>query len=174
MNYSRQLLKLNQLVKGEYPLEKLVLTKSLNSTYKNPQQIAHKVLAERIAEREPGNKPGSGDRIPFMYIKNPNKKALQGDKIEHPKFIAENGLIIDYGFYITNQIMNPLQQLYALVLEDMVDFKKKRGIGMESWYEDIEKLRKKWPDEDKFQKKYEEFRNKEVKSIIFDEYIKLL
>jgi len=54
------------------------ITKSLRSTYKNPDQIAHKVLADRIAKRDPGNKPKSGDRIPYVYIVNPDKKAKQG------------------------------------------------------------------------------------------------
>ena len=36
--------------------------------YKNPQSIAHKVLADRMAERDPGNKPKSNDRIPYAYI----------------------------------------------------------------------------------------------------------
>lgn len=86
----------------------MVITKSLRSGYKNPQQIAHKVLADRITSRDPGNKPSSGDRIPFVYIHHPNKKALQGEKIETPTFIRENNLKIDYSFYITNQIMKPV------------------------------------------------------------------
>ena len=46
----------------------------------NPKQIAHKVLADRIGLREQGNKPGAGDRMNYAYIKNDNKKALQGKK----------------------------------------------------------------------------------------------
>ena len=49
-------------------LETLIITKSLRGYYKNPDQIAHKVLADRIGERDPGNKPKSNDRIPFVYI----------------------------------------------------------------------------------------------------------
>ena len=48
--------------------ETLIITKSLRGYYKNPDQIAHKVLADRIGERDPGNKPKSNDRIPFVYI----------------------------------------------------------------------------------------------------------
>ena len=95
-------------------------------------------------------------------------------KIENPKYIVENNLPVDYGFYITNQIMKPLQQLFALVLEEMTDFIAKRGKTMRSWKTDIDKLHEKWPDEEKFAKKYEEFRCKEVKSILFDPYIKQL
>ena len=43
---------LRNLINGNVSMEKLALTKSLRSDYKNPGQIAHKVLAERIGERE--------------------------------------------------------------------------------------------------------------------------
>ncbi len=163
---------LQDVVDEKYPQEKLIVTKSLRSNYKNPQQIAHNVLAIRMGERDPGNKPGPGDRIPFMYIKNSDKKALQGERIEYPKYIIEKKIPVDYGFYITNQIMKPLQQVFALKLEEMTDFIAKRGKTMRSWKTDIEKLQEKWPDEEKYAKKYEEFRCKEVKSILFDPYIK--
>ena len=165
---------LQDVIDEKLPQQKLIITKSLRSYYKNPKQIAHNVLSMRIGERDPGNKPKPGDRIPFVYIKNSNKKALQGEKIETPKYVNENKIPIDYGFYITNQIMKPIQQLFALVLEDMEDFIAARGISMKSWKSDIEKLHNKWPDLDKFNKKYEEFRCKEVKNILFDPYIKLL
>ena len=84
---------------GKIGIDKLIITKSLRSGYKNPMQIAHKVLADRIAERDPGNKPKPGDRIPFVYIiNNDKKKKLQGDKIETPAFIKQNNIKIDYTF----------------------------------------------------------------------------
>ena len=60
---------LDKLMKGEVPIQKLIITKSLRGSYKNPKQIAHKVLADRIGLREPGNKPSPGDRIPYVYFK---------------------------------------------------------------------------------------------------------
>ena len=105
---------ITELVTGKVPLDKLVITKSLRSNYKNPDQIAHKVLADRIGKRDPGNKPKAGDRIAFAYIESEAK--LQGNRIEIPEYIRENDLKIDYSHYITNQIMKPCQQLFALVL----------------------------------------------------------
>tara|TARA_A100001011_G_C14313941_1_gene847009 strand:+ start:206 stop:5005 length:4800 start_codon:yes stop_codon:yes gene_type:complete len=163
---------LQNVVDEKYAHQKLIITKSLRSYYKNPMQIAHNVLASRIGDRDPGNKPKPGDRIPFIYIKNNDKKALQGEKIETPSYALENKLEIDYGFYITNQIMKPIQQVFALVLEEMADFKDKHGMTQRGWKEDIKKLKEKWPDHDKFQKKYEELRCKEVKKLLFDNYIK--
>ena len=64
---------LQSMIEEKYPIEKLIITKSLRSNYKNPRQIAHKVLADRMGERDPGNKPSSGDRIPFAYIKKNGK-----------------------------------------------------------------------------------------------------
>ena len=116
---------LRNIVDEKYGMDKLVITKSLRSGYKNPKQIAHKVLADHIGKRDPGNKPSVGDRVAYIYIVNPDKKALQGDRIETPEFICENNIKINYSFYITNQLMKPLQQVFALVLEQLPSFRRK-------------------------------------------------
>ena len=161
---------LQNIVEEKYSMDKLIITKSLRSGYKNPQSIAHKVLADRITARDPGNKLGPGDRIPFVYIASLNKKALQGEKIETPSFILDNGLKIDYSFYITNQIMKPVQQVFALVLEKMWESKNKFG-KIKSFAKDVEILRKN-TEESKFQDKLEQMKNKEVKILLFDEYLR--
>jgi DNA repair exonuclease SbcCD ATPase subunit len=98
-------------------------------------------LADRITARDPGNKPGPGDRIPFVYIHNADKKALQGEKIETPSFIRDNKIKIDYSFYITNQIMKPVQQVFALVLEKMWIMDGKKG-KVDKLNMEIKKLKK--------------------------------
>jgi DNA polymerase elongation subunit (family B) len=161
---------LQNIVDGKFPMDKLIITKSLRSGYKNPKSIAHKVLSDRITARDPGNKPSSGDRIPYVYITVPNKKALQGEKIETPTFILENGLKIDYSFYITNQIMKPVQQVFALVLEQIWELQNKK-LKIKNYKKEVELLRKN-TDEDKFDDKLEQLRNKEVKTLLFDEYLR--
>ena len=152
----------------------------MRSGYKNPKSIAHKVLADRITARDPGNKPGPGDRIPFAYISVPGKKVLQCDKIETPTFIQENNLKLDYSFYITNQIMKPVQQLFALVIEKIWSMQNKRP-KLVKYKKDVEELKRKvigLVDEDmekfkdKFDEKLEELRCKEVKALLFDEYLR--
>jgi len=163
---------LQNVVDEKYPIDKLIITKSLRSGYKNPKSIAHKVLADRITARDPGSKPSSGDRIPFAYIIVPGKKLLQGDKIETPSFIQENKLKIDYSFYITNQIMKPIQQLFALVLEKIWILQNKRP-KLLKYKKDVRVLKDKYlNDEDKFEEKLEEFRCKEIKALLFDEYLR--
>ena len=44
---------LQDIVDEKISIDKLIITKSLRSNYKNPQQIAHKVLADRIEKRDP-------------------------------------------------------------------------------------------------------------------------
>ena len=81
-------------------------------------------MADRIAKRDPGNKPSTGSRIPYVYIQTKGKVKLQGDKVEHPDYIKAQSKT-DFTFYITNQIMKPVQQVFALVLEDINEFKVK-------------------------------------------------
>ena len=109
---------LRNLIDGKVSMDKLTITKALRSDYKNPMQIGHWVLAEKIGKRDPGNRPKPGDRMKFVFITNPDKKALVGEKIETPEFIEENKLPIDYTHYITNQLMKPLQQLFGLAAQN--------------------------------------------------------
>jgi DNA polymerase delta subunit 1 len=62
----------SKLLKGNVDLDKLIISKTLRSNYVNPMQIAHKVLANRMGERDPGNKPAPSDRIPYCYIDEKN------------------------------------------------------------------------------------------------------
>ena len=115
---------LKDLTDGKFPLDQLVITKTLKGTYKDPSKIAHKVLADRMGERDPGSKPQINDRIPYIYIVNKDKNALQGNKIEDPEYITENNIKPDYAFYISNQLMKPIAQLLALELEKIPGYTK--------------------------------------------------
>ena len=42
------------------------------------------------------------------------RNILQGDRIEHPDYMKEKNIPIDYAFYISNQIMNPVKQVLDL------------------------------------------------------------
>jgi DNA polymerase elongation subunit (family B) len=161
---------MRELVEERCLLDKLVITKSLRSNYKNPQQIAHKVLADRMGMRDPGNKPGPGDRIPFVYIHSDKKDALQGDKIETPDYITRHKIKPDYAFYITNQIMKPVQQVIALGLEKITAFRRRR----ENYLDAVETIKSHFCDETvKRDKKITDLRNKEVKEIVFDEFLRI-
>jgi len=199
---------IKDLLDGNVDLSQLVISKTVKTDYSNPNQIAHKVLADRMGERDPGNKPQSNDRIPYCYIDscnlkckicdkkvNPEKckcvtcmniycythlinhrdkcvkicrfckisencsslincltckgwycnkcndkhkirkdkyknlhndkckkeltnKLLQGDTIEHPLYIKEKNLKIDYNYYLSHQIEKPVYQIFELVMKN--------------------------------------------------------
>ena len=68
--------------------------------------------------------------------------------------------------------MKPLQQVFALVLEQMKDFKKKKGHTLRSWKSALAALKAEYPDEEKYKDKEDALRNKEVKALIFDDYLR--
>ena len=160
---------LQNIIDGKVDLEKLVISKSLRGWYKNPKSIAHKVLADRISKRDPGNKPAIGSRIPFIYFQTKKKVKLQGDKIEHPDYIRKHNLIPDYPFYITNQIMKPLAQIYALVLEQIPQFKP----SLSRFRRQVKTLRRKYKDiPDKMEREEDKIRLTAVKKLIFNDALR--
>jgi len=86
--------------------------------YANRSSVVHAVLADRMAERDPGNRPQSNDRIQFVYIVPKGEVKLQGDRVEHIDYVIENKLQVDYLFYITNQIMKPAVQFLECMTEN--------------------------------------------------------
>jgi len=108
-----------QVMQNKMPLEKYIITKQLRDDYKVPGQIAHRVLADRMEERDPGNKPQVGDRLAYLYVAERKGEKKQGDKIEHVDYARQKGLKPDVEFYITNQLQNPIAQLFALALEQL-------------------------------------------------------
>ena len=197
--------KIGILLRGEMPFESFIITKSIRTGYADPTKISHKMLADRMYERDPGNKVQCNTRIPFLYIddldlecalcqkvidpdngkcvvcmklycpthiddhrsicvkkcrfcktrdgikrcntckgyycsrdmvlhtrrkdkmkrlfydkcKNPlKKKILQGDITEHPDYIRQNDLHIDYKYYLDHQVKKPCMQLFGLEMEN--------------------------------------------------------
>ena len=161
---------LTQLVNGKVNMDKLMITKALRGYYKNPKQIAHKVLADRIGQRDPGNKPKPGDRMRFVHIVNKDKNSLQGEKIETPEFILNNKLKIDYAFYITNQLFKPLSQLFGLSLEQIWKYQGK-DTAITKYKKEIIDLEKEYPDLEIFMKKKEKLCTAKVKVLLFDKYL---
>jgi DNA polymerase elongation subunit (family B) len=115
-----------QILQNKIPLEKFVITKQLRDDYKNPGQIAHRVLADRMEERDAGNAPQVGDRLAFIYVANRKDERKQGDRIEHIDYVKAKGLKPDVEFYISNQVQNPVAQLFALGIEDLQGYTPKK------------------------------------------------
>lgn len=152
-------------------MTKLVISKQLRAEYAKPQQIAHKVLADRINEREEGGGPKPGDRIRYVYIEAPDTVKLQGDRIETPEFVAgsDGAVRIDYAHYITNQLMKPVGQIFALVLERIWQIQRKAS-ALRNYTREVEALRAKNAGDDAatLGKKIDKLRMSRVQELLFD------
>jgi DNA polymerase elongation subunit (family B) len=121
-----------KVMKAELPMDKFAVTKQLRDDYKAMKEgysghatiPAHRILADRITKRDPGNAPSVGERLKYVYIQTDKK--LQADKIETPEFVVEKKLKLDSQFYITNQIQNPVAQLFALCIESLPGYREPR------------------------------------------------
>ena len=129
--------KLLDVLENRVPLEKFIISKSLRDDYKNPEQIAHRVLADRMAARDPGTAPKVGDRLQFVFVAENKDRGKQGDRIEEVGYVRSNKLTPDTRFYITNQIQNPVSQLFALCLDQLEGYVAPRRPSYGTLYEDL-------------------------------------
>uniref|UniRef100_A0A6C0AUT7 DNA-directed DNA polymerase n=1 Tax=viral metagenome TaxID=1070528 RepID=A0A6C0AUT7_9ZZZZ len=162
---------IDKILSGHFPMQYFIITKKLNAFYAFPDQIVHKALADRMGERDPGNKPQSNDRIPYVYVNTKSAVKLQGDRVEHPDYIKEHNLKIDYLFYITNQIVKPCCQVYALTLENL----RKYGYNKDSDY--FERLEQKMRNDPKKSKNIREklmtLKSDEAYKVLFEKRVKI-
>ena len=127
--------KLLDVLENRIPLEKFIVSKSLRDDYKNPGQIAHRVLADRMESRDAGTAPKVGDRLQFIFVAENKAASKQGDRIEEVGYVRKNGLTPDASFYITNQIQNPVAQLFALCIDKLDGYTPPRRPSYTTMYE---------------------------------------
>jgi DNA polymerase elongation subunit (family B) len=137
--------KLMDVLQNRVPLEKFIISKALRDDYKNPAQIAHRVLADRMAARDPGTAPKVGDRLQFVFVAENKEKGKQGERIEEVGYVRTKKLTPDASFYITNQIQNPVAQLFALCIDQLDGYVAPRR---PSWGTLMEQMMEKYNDEE--------------------------
>jgi DNA polymerase delta subunit 1 len=134
-----------ELLTGDVPHDKLILSQSLSDTYKvkgKPVSItetdehgrylsadismAHVQVMHKMRERKPGSEPRSGDRVPFLLTKTEGgHRAKAFEKSEDPKYVLENNIPIDYHYYYLNKFLTPVSDL----LEPLVPGAKQEIFG---------------------------------------------
>ena len=177
--------RLLDLVEGRYELDDLVISKTLRSYYKFPQQIAHAVLARRMRDRDPGSAPQTNDRVPYVFIETSKKNALMGDRIEHLDYVREHlsggssgsgsskqqqqqqqqRVIVDTKLYIQNQIQKPCLQLLAIALEQLPGYAPRAELSGPEALEVL--VRAKSGDRGKARDRLDALREREVERLIF-------
>jgi DNA polymerase delta subunit 1 len=124
-----------KVVQNKIPLDKFILSKQLRDDYAamkedydGPATLpVHRVLADRMEARDPGNKPQVGDRLSYVFVDALKKGKKQGDRVEHVDYVREKNMAPDVEFYITNQIKNPIAQLFALAIDKLDGYRPLRN-----------------------------------------------
>jgi DNA polymerase elongation subunit (family B) len=165
--------KLMDVLENKIPLEKYIISKSLRDDYAAMKEgykgtatlPSHRVLADRMADRDAGTAPKVGDRVQFVYVTENCKAARQGDRIEDVGYVRANGLTPDTRFYITNQIQNPVAQLFALCIEQLDGYVPPRRPSYTTMYEEL--LQKHGEDEEEATRALLEKKEKQLDSLMF-------
>ena len=125
-----------ELLSGDVPNSKLVLSQGLSDSYKVGGQTvsvtssesvninqSHVQVVSKMRQRKPGSEPQSGDRVPYLITKTGDPKAKAFEKAEDPKYVEEHNIPVDYHYYFMNKFLNPicdlLDPLYENVKEEI-------------------------------------------------------
>ena len=192
---------LENLARGAVPMDKLIISKALRSDYKNPMQIGHWVLADRIGKRDPGNKPKPGDRMKFVFIipqtssgggggvggggggggggvggGGGGSKAASAKKVLMGDKIETPEYIIEHKLQIdyTHYITNQLMKpLQQLLGLALVPIweHQRKTSTIMTFKKDIAKLEAEFPDTEIFMKKREKYCSAKVKALLFDKIL---
>lgn len=150
-----------ELLSGDVPNEKLILSQSLADTYKvkgesvsitSPESVninqSHVQVVVKMRERKPGSEPQSGDRVPYLLTKTDDPKAKAFEKSEDPKYVEENDIPVDYLYYFENKFLNPVcdlleplfenpkQEIFGEIIEQHKPKKKKTGPALSGMKKD--------------------------------------
>jgi DNA polymerase elongation subunit (family B) len=106
-----------ELIEGDVPNEKLILSQGLSDSYKS-QNLSHVQVRNKMRERQPGSEPQSGDRVPYILLDTGDPKAKAYEKAEDPKYAKEHNLKVDYNYYFINKFLNPVCDLIEPLFED--------------------------------------------------------
>ena len=125
---------LEKLMNNQVDLQDLVITKKLakgygkvsnsgevvlkDGDYSN-MNLPHVSLANKMRKRDPGSAPLVGDRISYVFINLPeDPKAKLYERAEELTVVIDKKLEIDYLYYITNQIQNPVSEIIKILVKD--------------------------------------------------------
>jgi len=104
---------MDAFMKREVAWDDLVITKSLQSSYKNENLAQCQVVAKQRA-REPGSEAKPGSRLKLVYIEG-KKGSKINELAEDADYAREQGLKIDQQVYIKSQISTPVLSLLELI-----------------------------------------------------------
>lgn len=123
-------------------------------------------VARKRTERNPGDKPASNDRIPYVFrelsykekhrlCKNRNE-LLQCDVAEDPDYVIENHLKLNYLYYLEKQLEKPLKSLFEILIDDAEHMFDRQKMGVQDitqWFNTSSNSNKNEQDQNIMRKK---------------------
>jgi DNA polymerase delta subunit 1 len=116
----------NDLLNNRVDISELVITKSLSRKIGPSEEgggykakSAHVALAEKLAKRDPLNKPGIGDRIAYVILKGAKNTKLY-ERSEDPVYTMDKELPIDLDYYVENQLQGPIDRIFEVVFTNYI------------------------------------------------------
>jgi len=124
----------SEVYRGSIPVDKLRMSKQLTKKPEDYKMLAvHVELAKRLAIQCPETAPLAGDRVDYFIRSGTEKVNQRGISPEELEFNE-----LDYGWYVSNQLREPLTRLLEMVTTDIDDLFRcnfirkripKRGLG---------------------------------------------
>lgn len=130
----------DNLFSGNVDVDDLKISNSLSATYKvkdpetgekmdfrwDDERVKvpkpHVVVARKLKVLDPMNSPKPPDRVPYLFIENKDKNALQCDKVVHPDHIGKNK--IDSMYYFEHQFKTSIDDTFADIMKNPEDLYK--------------------------------------------------
>jgi DNA polymerase I len=103
---------IDDLLKKNIPLEKLVITKSMTKAPRSYAGIQPHIELVKKMQARSEEAPGIGDRIGYVIVKG---TGLLSKRAEDPIYVMEKGLEIDSQYYIENQLLPPLERIFGVL-----------------------------------------------------------
>ena len=133
----------------EYNLNKFIQKKHYCFTCKeeteyktNKANIPHVALARKMKERDPYNCPQVGERVPYVFKKVTNSKALQFERVEDPQYLVQNCIPIDFDYYFEHQFKSAIETIFYPILKEELEEKMFKNIVPEKQPKRIKKSNK--------------------------------
>ncbi len=115
LEYAQQ--EIAKVIDGNIVWDEFVVSKALRGGYKNPDSLPHVIVARKRTQR--GNPPYTGERVPFVYLIDPDEAdQLQSKRAEDPAYAIEHNLELDLLHYVNQQLISPLATLLSLKYAD--------------------------------------------------------
>jgi DNA polymerase delta subunit 1 len=155
-----------RLLRAQEPMESFVVSKTLKSTYKNPESQPHHQVALKIGQRRDYPVP-SNERVAFIIVEDKdNPDGLIATRAEDPDYAKEHHMVMDRLHYLDSQMNGPLETLLN-ILDPTFMKQLYNDEDIAPLLEELRHVKKKWTTEAKRIRTNVANRQREISSFFF-------